>query len=57
MNNYEHFKKAVSARERKNYQDLRKEVKTVEFAIEKFLSSALECTSTMAEKDFFVSAL
>lgn len=57
MTNYEKFKKAMNTSKKKDYRRLRKEVKTIEKAIETFLERALECTSSMAEKDFFVSAL
>lgn len=57
MKSYERFKNAIMISKQKNYEELRKEVKTVERAIECFLSKALECSSSMAEKDFFVSPL
>lgn len=36
---------------------LESEVKSVESAIEKFLSQILECTSTLAERDFSVCGI
>lgn len=57
MRNYEKFKNAIQLKKEKDYAELKKEVGVVRAAIETFLERALECTSTMAEKDFFVSAL
>lgn len=57
MKNYEKFKEAVSNKKQEDYDNLKKEVKNVENAIEKFLQMALECTSANAEKDFFVSPM
>lgn len=36
---------------------LENEVKSVEVVIEKFLSQILECTSTLAERDFWVCGI
>lgn len=57
MKNYEKFKNAILNKQKEDYKNLKKEVKIVENAIEKFLQKALECTSSMAEKDFFVSPM
>ena len=34
------------------FNDLKKEVKTVESVIEKFLTQMLECTASISERDF-----
>ena len=57
MKNYEKFKEAVSNKKQEDYDNLKKEVKNVENAIEKFLQMALEWTSANADKDFFVSPM
>ena len=57
MKNYEKFKTAVEMKKERDYEELRREVGVVRAAIEAFLEKALESTSIMAEKDFFVSAL
>lgn len=57
MKNYEKFKQALNKSKEKDYRMLRKEVKTIEKAIEAFLEKALECTAAMSEKDFLVYSL
>ncbi len=57
MKNYENFKQALNKSKEKDYRMLRKEVKTIEKAIEAFLEKALECTAAMSEKDFLVYPL
>ncbi len=54
MKNYKKFKNSIELRKEENYKQLRKEVKTIEKAIEKFLDIALECTSIMNERDFLL---
>lgn len=57
MKSYEKFKHAIMLKKEEDYKKLRKEVHVVREAIETFLERALECTSSMAEKDFFVSPM
>jgi len=57
MKNYEKFKKALNKSKQKDYRMLRKEIKTIEKAIEAFLQKALESTAAMSEKDFLVSPM
>ena len=55
MKDYEEFKFAIDKNKAENYKKLKKEVKIVEKAIEAFLDKALDCTSIMNERDFFVT--
>lgn len=57
MKNYEKFKNALNKSKEKDYRMLRKEIKTIEKAIEAFLEKALESTAAMSEKDFLVYPL
>ena len=46
------FEKALQDYKEESYAQLKNEVKSVESAIEKFLSQILECSATVSERDF-----
>lgn len=48
------FENALKDSKEESYRALQSEVKTVESAIEKFLTQLLECTSSISERDFNV---
>ena len=51
------FDDSVREAQEAGLKSLKCEVKSVEAAIEKFLSQILECTSTLAERDFMVCGI
>jgi len=46
------FEDALKKSKEERFEQLKDEVKTVERAIERFLSQILECTATVSERDF-----
>ncbi len=46
------YEKALKDSNEAQFNDLKKEVKTVESVIEKFLTQMLECTASISERDF-----
>ncbi len=52
MYNDEKFRNALSEVKSENYKELKAEVKSMERAIERFLTSIFECTSSVVERDF-----
>ena len=46
------YEKALRDSNEEKFNDLKKEVKTVESLIEKFLTQMLECTASISERDF-----
>ena len=46
------FEDALRRSKEERFEQLKDEVKTVEKAIEKFLSQILECTASVSERDF-----
>ena len=46
------YEKALKDSNETQFNDLKKEVKTVESVIEKFLTQMLECTASISERDF-----
>lgn len=46
------FEEALKRSKEERFEQLKDEVKTVEKAIEKFLSQILECSATVSERDF-----
>lgn len=51
------FEEALEQSKRESYNKLQQEVKSMECAIERFLSQILECTSTISERDFNVCSV
>ncbi|MBQ8460653.1 hypothetical protein IJ541_11225 [bacterium] len=51
------FENALRESREESFRELKNEVKTVERAIEKFLTQLLECSSLMSERDFNVCSL
>ena len=51
------FENALRQSKEESYRELKSEVKSVERAIEKFLTQLLECSSLMSERDFNVCSL
>ena len=46
------YEKALKESNEAKFNDLKKDVKTVESIIEKFLTQMLECTASISERDF-----
>ena len=57
MYNDKIFEDALNETRKENFTNLKAEVKTMEGAIERFLTQILECTSTMSERDFNICAV
>lgn len=53
----ETFESAKLETREENYTNLKTEISSMECAIEKFLNSVFECTASVSERDFHVSAL
>lgn len=51
------FENALKDVKEESYKALKKEISTMECAIERFLKSVLECTTFRSERDFNLSAL
>ena len=51
------FERAMRERREEGYSKLKKEISSMEIAIEKFLNNVLECTATISERDFNVTTL
>lgn len=51
------FENAKRERREENYRNLKSEISTMECAIERFLNSVLECTTSISERDFNVTTL
>lgn len=51
------FEDALAKSKQENYERLKFEVKTIEKAIEKFLSQILECTTSISERDFNICGI
>ncbi len=51
------FENAKRVRREENYRNLKSEISTMECAIERFLNSVLECTTSISERDFNVTTL
>ncbi len=46
------YQNALKESREADFNELKKEVKTVESVIEKFLTQMLECTASISERDF-----
>ncbi len=46
------YQNALQESREADFNELKKEVKTVESVIEKFLTQMLECTASISERDF-----
>ncbi len=46
------FEEALEKSKQEKFEQLKDEVKTVERAIERFLTQMLECTASISERDF-----
>lgn len=57
MYNDEIFENAKTDKKANELKELKGEVKTVERIIEKLLTQLLECSSSVAERDFHVCSL
>ena len=51
------FENALKDVKEESYKALKKEISTIECAIERFLTSVVECTTFKSERDFNMSAL
>lgn len=51
------FENALKDVKDESYKALKEEISSMEFAIERFLKSVLECTTFKSERDFNMSAL
>lgn len=51
------FENALREVKEESYVALKEEINTMEAAIERFLTNILECTSSLAERDFHISTL
>ncbi len=51
------FEKALEQREQENYTNLKREVRTMEAVIERFLTQLLESTTSISERDFNVCGI
>jgi len=51
------FENALRERREEDYANLKTEISAMECAIEKFLNSVLECTTSISERDFNVTTL
>ena len=51
------FENALKDVKDESYKALKEEISSMEFVIERFLKSVLECTTFKSERDFNMSAL
>ncbi len=51
------FESSLKTVKEESYQALRREISSMENAIERFLKNILECTSAKAERDFNASPM
>ena len=51
------FENALKDVKEESYKALKKEISTIECAIERFLTSVMECTTFKSERDFNMSVL
>ncbi len=51
------FENALRDVKEENYKALKKEISSMELAIDKFLKIIFECSSSRAERDFNVSSI
>lgn len=50
--NYKNFKEALRKRDEKNYNELKKEVKTVKSHVERLLTMVFESTASQAKTNY-----
>ena len=55
MNNYQNFKNALITEKETKFEALKLEVNTLKDDIEKFIDKALNCTSSLSERDYNIS--